>query len=54
VDKVHVRFLEIVEKVAHGRSYSVAARRSLSFDSICAETAQIIVISHSQVRVDSN
>jgi hypothetical protein len=36
VVKVHVRFFEIVEKVAHRRSYSVAARRSLSFDSICA------------------
>ena len=36
VVKVHVRFFEIVEKVAHGRSYSVAARRSLSSDSICA------------------
>jgi len=30
-------------------SYSVAAIRSLSFDSLCAETAQIIVTSQSQV-----
>lgn len=32
----------------------VAAIRSPSFDSLCAETAQIIVTSQSQVRVDSN